>query len=179
MGQTKTTSERIYSMSSPDVIQKSNLSSVLISASVFMFGVLLFLFIWKQEDSSSFISMTLFTIGIICFLWSIYRIFWQSKEWVYLKTGSSIREGSCFFDNENLLDLINCFDENSIQNSKVICAKKSGNVRLDYMLSKDHKFAAVQLFHFIPYTYEPASRIFYLTGKDAEEFAIKLINSKF
>ena len=32
---------------------------------------------------------------------------------------------------------------------------------MDYMISQDKKFVAAQLFRFIPYTYEPASSVFY------------------
>ena len=54
----------------------------------------------------------------------------------------------------------------------------SGNVRLDYILSKDHKFAAVQLFQFVPYVYEPVTQIYYYTNEVAADFARHLIKSK-
>jgi len=38
------------------------------------------------------------------------------------------------------------------------------------MVSKDGKFAAVQLFRFVPYTYEPISDIYYYTDADAKAF---------
>ena len=41
---------------------------------------------------------------------------------------------------------------------------------MDYMISQDKKFVAAQLFRFIPYTYEPASSVFYFTGDDASAF---------
>ena len=50
----------------------------------------------------------------------------------------------------------------------------SGNARLDYMVSKDGKFAAAQLYRFIPYTYEPFSRVYYYTEADSASFARRL-----
>lgn len=43
----------------------------------------------------------------------------------------------------------------------------SGNVRMDVILSQDNKFAAVQLFQFVPYTYTPVTSVHYYTGNDA------------
>ena len=43
----------------------------------------------------------------------------------------------------------------------------SGNVRMDIILSQDNKFAAVQLFQFVPYTYTPVTSVHYYTGNDA------------
>ena len=43
----------------------------------------------------------------------------------------------------------------------------SGNVRMDVMLSQDNKFAAVQLFQFVPYTYTPVTSVRYFTGNEA------------
>ena len=50
---------------------------------------------------------------------------------------------------------------------------------MDYMISQDKKFVAAQLFRFIPYTYEPASSVFYFTGNDASAFVHCLETSEF
>lgn len=50
---------------------------------------------------------------------------------------------------------------------------------MDYLISHDKRFAAVQLFRFIPYTYEPASSVYYLTGQDALDFTRCLETNKF
>ena len=43
----------------------------------------------------------------------------------------------------------------------------SGNVRMDVMISQDNKFAALQLFQFVPYTYTPVTSVRYFTGSEA------------
>lgn len=47
----------------------------------------------------------------------------------------------------------------------------SGNLRLDVMLSEDKKFAAVQLFQFVPYTYNPITSVRYFTNGEAASIA--------
>lgn len=38
---------------------------------------------------------------------------------------------------------------------------------MDVMISQDNKFAAVQLYQFVPYTYTPVTSVRYYTGSDA------------
>ena len=51
-----------------------------------------------------------------------------------------------------------------------ITFKQNGNGRVDYVVSKDCQFMGVQLFHFVPYAYEPFSEIYYYTDADAKAF---------
>ena len=57
-----------------------------------------------------------------------------------------------------------CLDES------VVSFKQSGNGRMDYMASKDGKFVAIQLFQFVPYTFEPFSDVYYYADADARAF---------
>ena len=54
----------------------------------------------------------------------------------------------------------------------------SGNLRLDVMLSEDRKFAAVQLFQFVPYTYNPVTSVRYFTNGEAASIAAFLTKTK-
>ena len=171
--------ERLYSSSNSDIIKKMSISSVLISFVLLIIGLGLFAIVWTQEDTSSSLSMSLLTVGAIFILLSIYRFFWKSKEWVYLPSGSTAKEGSCFFDTGQFNDIYNELNEKKMIGERHISVKNSGNIRLDYMLTTDHKYAAIQLFKYIPYTYEPASNIIYLKGKDACDFANCLNRKEF
>lgn len=109
----------------------------------------------------------------------LFRLFWRSKEWVYTPTGSVTKEASCYFDVCDLQVLDTLLESKTFFNAIDVKTKTSGNVRMDYMVSQDKKFAAVQLFRFVPYTYEAASSVFYLTGNDATGFVRCLETGKF
>ena len=47
-----------------------------------------------------------------------------------------------------------------------------------YLISKDRQFVAVQLFHFVPYAYEPVSQVYYYVGDDAAAIARYLPNKE-
>ena len=63
-----------------------------------------------------------------------------------------------------LVDIVN---SGSFSANSDIKSETSGNIRMDVILSEDKKFAAVQLFQFVPYTYQPITSVHYFTNEDA------------
>lgn len=163
----------------PDIVKRTSLSSVIISAILCIVGVGAFVTSLRMGDASSTMSMLFMAGGTILFLLAMFRLFWKSKEWVYIPTGSVAKEGSCFFDVCDLQALTAALDKRAFDAKNDIKVKTNGNVRMDYMLSQDKKFVAIQLFRFIPYTYEPASSVIYYTGNDASAFVHCLETSAF
>lgn len=179
MNNTISAGATLFSTAHPDIVKRTSLSSVIISAILCVAGAGAFATSLKMGDSSSTMSMFFMAGGTILFLLAVYRLFWRSKEWVYLPTGSVAKEGSCYFDVCDLQTLNNALDKKTFTSHKDVKVKTNGNVRMDYMISQDKKFVAVQLFRFIPYTYEPASSVIYYTGNDASAFVHCLETSAF
>ena len=50
---------------------------------------------------------------------------------------------------------MNLVNSGSFSADSNIKSEASGNIRMDVILSADKKFAAVQLFQFVPYNYQP------------------------
>lgn len=171
--------EIMFSTVHPDIEKRTSVSSVLISAIFCVIGAGAFIASLRIGDSSSTMSMALMTGGTILFLLAVFRLFWKSKEWVYVPTSSIAKEHSCFFDECDLQALTAALESKNFAGQKDVKAKACGNVRMDYMLSQDKRFVAVQLFRFVPYTYEPASSVFYYTDAEANAFARCLEESKF
>ena len=169
----------LFSTVHPNIVKRVSVSSVLISAVIAFLGVGAFISSLRVGDTATTLSMVLMTGGTILLLVALFRLFWRSKEWVYTPTGSITKDGSCFFDVCDLQALNDQLEKKAFATSIDVKAKTNGNVRMDYMVSQDKKFAAVQLFRFIPYTYEAASSVFYLTGDDASNFVRCLETSNF
>ena len=144
----------LFSRVHPDIVKRISVSSVIVSALLAIGGIGAFVTSLRMGDATSTMSMVFMTVGTILILTALFRLFWRSKEWVYTPTGSVTKEGD-------------------------VQVKSNGNVRMDYLISHDKRFAAVQLFRFIPYTYEAASSVYYLTGQDALDFTRCLETNKF
>ena len=119
------------------------------------------------DDSNSTLCMLFLTIGIILILFSLSRFFTKIHMTVYKPTGSEIRSDSLYMDTIELQSLQKMMEKNDFSLSSRLAFKEGGNGRLDYLISKDNRFVALQLFHFIPYTYESVSDKLYYTDDDA------------
>jgi len=125
-------------------------------------GILAFASTFELEDKSSTVSMALMVLGTGLFLMGIFRLFWKSKEVIYLPTKSVAKEHSIFFDLKHMDALRNLVNSGSFS----------------VILSADKKFAAVQLFQFIPYTYQPITSVQYFTDEQASAVIAFLTKSK-
>ena len=148
MSNTVSTEATLFSTTHPDVVKRTSISSVIISAILCVIGAGAFATSLKMGDSSSTMSMVFMAGGTILFLWAVFRLFWRSKEWVYAPTGSVAKEGACFFDVCDLQALTETLEKKGFETKNDVKVKTNGNVRMDYMISQDKKFVAAQLFRF-------------------------------
>ena len=109
MSNTVSTEATLFSTTHPDVVKRTSVSSIIISAILCVIGAGAFATSLKMGDSSSTMSMVLMAGGTILFLWAVFRFFWRGKEWVYAPTGSVAKEGTCFFDVCDLQALTDAF----------------------------------------------------------------------
>lgn len=164
---TQTIETTLYTSGHPDIAKRTSVSGLIITAAMLLIGILLFTSIVEVNDKSSAISMGLMVLGTILVLLAVFRLFWKTKEMVYLPTGSVARQQSFFFDLKHMEKLKEMIEQGKPECDSQVKSEASGNVRMDVMLSKDNKFAAIQLFQFVPYTYMPVTSVRYFTGTEA------------
>ena len=175
---TQTIDATLFASTHPDIAKRTSVPGLIIAAIMLLVGVLLFASIFEMNDKSSTISMALMVAGTAMVLFGIFRLFWKSKEIVYLPTGSKAKESSIFFDLKYLGKLTDVIEHKQLNNESEIKSDASGNVRMDVMISQDNKFAAVQLFQFVPYTYTPVTSVCYFTGNEAAAISAFLLKCK-
>lgn len=164
----------IVASSHPDITKRTSVSGLIVSCLMLLIGVLAFAFTFELEDRTSTLSMGLMVLGTALFLVGVFRLFWKTKEVVYLPTGSIAHEQTLFFDLKHLAKLSAMINNGSFATDVVLKSESSGNIRLDVMISEDTKFAAVQLFQFVPYTYDPVTPVHYFTNGEATALAAYL-----
>lgn len=86
--------------------------------------------------------MLLMVLGTAFFLLGIFRLFWKSKEVVYIPTGSITKERSVFFDLKHMGKLKEMIEKGQLSIEEGVKSEGSGNVRLDVILSQDNKFVS-------------------------------------
>ena len=175
MATTQTIDATIFASTHPDIAKRISVSGVLISSVMLLIGILAFASTFELDDKSSTTSMALMVLGTGLFL---IGLFWKSKEVVYLPTKSVAKEHSVFFDLKHMDALKNLVNSGSFSADSKIKSEASGNIRMDVILSADKKFAAVQLFQFVPYTYQPITSVQYFTNEKASAIVAFLSKSK-
>lgn len=178
MTATQTVDATIFASSHPDIAKRTSVSGVLISSVMLLAGMITFASTFALDDNSSTVSMALMVLGTGLFLMGIFHFCWKSKEVVYLPTKSVAKEHSVFFDLKYVDELTNLVNSGSFSADPTIKSKAGGNIRMDVILSVDKKFAAVQLFQFIPYTYQPITSVQYFTDEQASAVAAFLATLK-
>ena len=168
----------IFASTHPDIAKRTSVSGLIFSVAMLLLGILIFASTFEVTDRSSTLSMLLMVLGTAFFLLGIFRLFWKSKEVVYIPTGSITKERSMFFDLKHMDALRNLVNSGSFSAGSNIKSEASGNIRMDVILSADKKFAAVQLFQFIPYTYQPITSVQYFTDEQASAVIAFLAKSK-
>lgn len=163
MKQTTYAGDTLFSAAHPHLNKHINVYKVLLSSLIALGGVAALVFSSVLDMANDTLKMILLTAGIFLLLVALYRLFWQSYDMVYLPTGSVIRSGSLYMDSAELQRIRQMVEQNDFSGLTCINCKDGGNGRLDYLQSKDGRFVAVQLFQFVPYSYEPISERYYYT----------------
>ena len=88
----------IFASTHPDIAKRTSVSGLIFSVAMLLLGILIFASTFEVTDRSSTLSMLLMVLGTAFFLLGIFRLFWKSKEVVYIPTGSITKERSMFFD---------------------------------------------------------------------------------
>lgn len=164
---TQTIGATLFASSHPDIAKRTSVSGLIISAVMLAAGILVFFSVFEMNDKSSTLSMFLMVLGTALALLGVFRLFWKSREIVYLPTGSVAKERSLFFDLKHIGTLTEMIENGKLGGETGIKSESSGNVRMDILISQDNQFAALQLFQFVPYTYTPVTSVHYFTGSQA------------
>lgn len=158
--------ETLFSSAHAQLDKRISLKQILVSSLIAFSGIVVIVLMTMMNVSNS-IGMLLLVIGVVLLLYSFYRFFTKSHEVIYKPTSSEVRTGSMYMDTTELQRLLNIVKENDFSSSFRLVLKGGGNGRLDYLISKDCRFVALQLFHFVPYTYESVTDKLYYTDDDA------------
>ena len=152
-----------------------NTKSVSLSVFVSIIGLLVIVLCTWVEDKSSSAYIGGNTLAIVLVIWGFYRLLFRRMVLVYGPTQSKIVAGSFYFDIQHLDKLKRVISSDEDADYSQFDFMKSGNSRMDYMVSTDGNFVAVQLFQYIPYTYEVASDVLYFEEDAAKKLGEHLL----
>lgn len=171
MKKTIVVEDTLFSAAHPYLYKHINTHQILVSSLIALSGLGGIVLSMVMDESNSILCMSFLSIGVMLLFGAFYRFFSKSREMIYKPTGSVVRTGSLYMETSELQKLQQMVKKNEFAGASRLVLKEGGNGRLDYLASKDGKFLAIQLFQFVPYTYESISDRLYYTDDDAVAIA--------
>ena len=94
--------------------------------------------------------------------------FLKTKQYILRETGSPVRKETFHFDKSQLSEWVNLLSKQGFKDAKPIDTV-SGHVNcyLEVAFSDDRQFAAVQLYEYIPFAFQPVRELFLYKGSTA------------
>lgn len=115
----------------------------------------------KMElEATSPIYLLLMTVGGVGAIVSLIKIAAGTKRVVYHPTGSPIKSYNIFFKPTEISSLTKAIETGDTSKMHSMLNDTNSGIRLDVVMAKDGKFAACQLFQYVPYSYEPATDVY-------------------
>ena len=155
-----------------DVHYTTNTSSIIKGSLLIFAGIVVFMLPQFLNVNMERLNMTLIIAGATMFFIGLFIALSRGKKLVYKPTGSNIKQHFMFFDSKEkkrLIEIIN--DECFFTEAKDLCKLEDGKIRLDVLLSDDHKFASAQIHEYIGFNYEPVSETAYFCDESAQAVA--------
>lgn len=168
----------LFTSSYPNILKRTNVTSLIISLSILLIGGAILFSSFLLNVKLYIVSMILMIIGIILLLIATFRLFWRTKEMVYVPTLSLVKESTLFYDSALSDRIVEVLHSADFTLGNVIKSSSKGTVRLDVLMSEDAKFVALQLFQCVSYRYLPVSPVFHASGNEAMRMADYLAESK-
>ena len=163
--------------SNPEVKEVTNQKMLMTSAGLLILSGGLFYASFNESENSSSLSMALLCLAIAMLVYALYLVLNKRTNLMYQPTQSLIHRGITFFDRSEMEPVKKAILNNNTDYLCKLKVAKSGNARIDFLHSADGNFAALQLFEYIPYTFEATTEVICVTGKEAQAMNLFLTNN--
>jgi hypothetical protein len=149
----------------PEISKGINIKNIIIASILAVAGIITLILSW-------------FGIAAILLITAIVAFAVWAKTDTYKPSGSPVKKVSFYFDKEYLSAIQEIIGEKIKDDPKIIKFVKMGSARIDLICSEDKEFAAVQLFEFVPHTYEEVTKLTSYKGAEAKKLLDYIENCK-
>ncbi|MCU6768300.1 hypothetical protein OCV73_04980 [Barnesiella propionica] len=124
-------------------------------------------------DPQSSLKLALLVAGVAMIVYGVIKLALGKKTVIYKATGDVLSQTDILFDSQEVVRLKRMVEDRQFDNIatlKLITGNKAG-VKLSMGVTADRKFACIQVFEFIPFSYEPVMPQISLYGDEAAKLA--------
>jgi len=149
----------------PEISKGINIKNIIIASILAVAGIITLILSW-------------FVIAAILLIAAIVVFSVWAKTDIYKPSGSPVKKTSFYFDKEYLPVMQDIIGGKINEDPKIVKFVSMGSARIDIICSMDKEFAAIQLFEFVPHTYEEVTKLTSLKGVEAKKLLDYIENCK-
>ncbi|MDR0364880.1 MAG: hypothetical protein LBH92_07695 [Bacteroidales bacterium] len=124
---------------------------------------------FAQQGTSTFNTVSLI-VGIAILILGVILVATKSKKIVYKATGSAAKIRAYYFNRSDLEHMRTLLDHSGFSLAKPIELSSNGNIKMDVIVSNDKHFIAAQIFEYIPFEYQAATKAHVYNDVQAGDF---------
>lgn len=153
----KTSESKINLENIREIKSVKNNGMIIVSVILIIAGIAAMVYGFAQQGSSA-MNIALLTAGIVLLILGVVLAATKSKKVIYETTGSPAKVRTYYFNRSDLEHMRTLLEHSGFSLAKPIAFCPGGNVKMDVIVSGDNRFAAAQIFEYVPFEYHAATR---------------------
>lgn len=132
-------------------------------------------------NSSTNLYLGIITLAIGVLVFGVVRMFSSQAKMVYQPTGSPVRDYVLYFQGTDGQTLESALRENATNTLRKNWSKDGAPIKMDVVVSEDQRFAACQVYQYVPHSYEPVGSVYVLPENHLSDFCkcVSELNAKY
>ena len=155
--------------SNGQVVRRKNPVSLFLSSAVLAVGLVLLIVAGQMGDRTTSVYIASLVFGVSGVLAGGLLLLFGGRQFIYTPTKSKVTLHSYFFEPNQFHTVCQAVKSGDCTTLKSLKRSDNSGIRLDVLSSADHRFAAAQVYHYVPYTYTPASQLYCSYDDRAQE----------
>lgn len=157
------------------VSPRKNSKAIIFGAITSIVGVAIFTVSRMISVDYPILYMLLATVGILVIITGVIRMVAAKRQYRIKSNGQPVELVSFYYDAAEFNQIKQRFEKADFKGISAMRHGDNGGVRLDFCTSRDTTFVAMQLYHYVPYTFEPASDVCVIEGMQAQDICKMLM----
>lgn len=155
----------------PELVKKTNKTSIIISIVLIIFALAMFHLVYFTDND--LVEGSEVFAGVIALGVALFMLIWQRTKYIDQETGSVVSKDHIYYSPNDLPTILMAFENDNFAVLQTVKRQQEGNVQIVFRFAENHRYIAVQVQRYEPFDYKPQTDI--LVYRDAN--AMKLMEN--
>ena len=153
----------------PELVKKTNKTSIIISIVLIIFALAMFHLVYFTDND--LVEGSEVFAGVIALGVALFMLIWQSTKYIDQETGSVVSKDRIYYSPNDLPTILMAFENDNFAVLQTVKRQQEGNVQIVFRFTENHKYIAIQVLKYEPFDFKQQTDI--LVYRDVN--AMKLV----